>query len=88
METGRSRNRRQFRDELKVYSLTWRFRLDEFDTFKTFFEVQLVNGSLAFMLELHGVETEVQFLEGKFSFKEQDRFFFVNASVMAVPQPI
>lgn len=86
METGRFRNRRQFLDPLETLNARWSFVQDDFDTFKTFFETELVNGSLSFAMEVYGVVTEVAFLESKYSFTRSDNLFVVSAVLQYVPQ--
>lgn len=81
MESGRARRRRQFEDPLEVMEVQWNFTKDEFDDFKIFFDANLENGSLSFIIEAYGI---VAFLNGTYSFSRSDNLFTVAASLLII----
>lgn len=95
METSRVRKRRTYTDALELVEVLWHFTQDEFDTFKTFFEVELVNGSARFEMDHYSLEEdppslvtlEYTFWEG-YSFNRSDNLFAVSATLeLAPPEP-
>jgi len=78
-ETGRVRNRRNFQDPIKYVDVVWNFTEDQFSTFKSYFETELENGTLSFIIELFGTDTEVFFFDCSYSFSRSDNLFSVQA---------
>jgi len=79
MDSGRVRNRRILDTPLKILEVQWNFTADHFAVFKTFFEEQLENGSLAFGIEIFGVEEEMAFADSTYTFSRSDNLFTVVA---------
>lgn len=84
MDTGRVRHRRLVEDPWEILSVRWNFTDDEFDAFKTFFDTELLNGSLPFVLEVFGIETEVQFLEPNYQVASTDNLKTVIGRLCSV----
>src|SRR6266545_6121908 len=51
MESGRSRVRRSFTEPIEVMEVTWNFTEDQYVAFQTFFQEEIENGSLPFVME-------------------------------------
>lgn len=89
METGRVRVRPTVESLYEIYEVEWNLTADKFEAFKAFFEDDLEHGSLPFVLELLGEETEVEFLEADtFEVNHTDNLFNLKAKLCIVPQPI
>ena len=86
-ETGRVRIRRIYIPILEPLHCVWNFTADQFDTFKTFFEENLVNGSLTFTIEILGEteEREARFLDATYNFSRSDNLDSVSASLLLSP---
>ena len=79
METGRKRIRRTFQDIKEAYSVRWSFVQSEYSTFLDFYETELDNGSLSFVLTIYGVEREFVFANGQYSFQKLDNAVLVSS---------
>lgn len=83
MESGRLRNRRLHASPIEMMEVAWNFTEDQFDIFKTFFDVGLENGTLEF--DLAGIGT-VAFWESTYSQNHTDNLFYVSAKLeLTVP---
>lgn len=91
-ESGRIRQRRKYTEEIELLKLEWNFTLDEFVTFKDFFENTLLNGSLPFFLytkepapdpdEVRNVAWVLAFYEaGQYEMSHSDGLYSVSAQV-------
>jgi len=84
METGRSRTRRHAETLWSIYDVSWNFTDDKFALFRTFFEEELEHGSLPFVIELFGVDTEVRFLEPEYGMARSDNLMAVTAKLCTI----
>lgn len=83
-ETNRIRKRRQHLTPRVTLDVTWNFTYDQFETFKVFFDVDLVNGSGNFVIDLFGESREVEFV-GPYSFSHTDNLYAVSATLFLAP---
>jgi len=81
MEGGWIRRRRQHLKPRKVWDVEWNLVGDQFSDFKDFFEGDLANGSLPFVLYLLGGLHQVVFAEPEYFFTRTDNLFNVTASL-------
>lgn len=81
METERVRSRRTLLEPVKSLDVVWALTRDQFDTFKTFFADELVNGSLSFVIEIFGEDQEMAFLDSRYTFARSDNLFMVSATL-------
>lgn len=84
MESGRIRKRRLCADPYEAWEVQWNFTEDQFDDFKAFFDTTLVNGSLSFAIDFFGIDREVVFVGGQYSFVRADNLFSVSATLEVV----
>lgn len=54
MESGRMRSRRMYEIPMRMIGVSWNFTQDQFDTFRSFFNEDLENGTLTFDWEEEG----------------------------------
>lgn len=88
MESGRIRSRRQFEDPVEILEVEWHFTEDQFETFKDFFDVTLVNGTLSFTIALESeTEREVVFFEANYAYSSSDNLFIVNSQLELLSLP-
>lgn len=80
-ESGRTRTRRTFLTPLETLDVQWNFTEDQFNTFKTFFDVTLNNGATTILIEIYGVEKEMAFQESNYAFSRSDNLFSVTATL-------
>lgn len=85
MDSGRIRKRRIVEDPRDTLEATWNFTSDQFEGFKTFFDVNLENGQNNFLITLFGAEREVVFRDSTYSFTHSDNLYTVNASLFIEP---
>ena len=83
-DSGRTRTRRQAEDLWEIIEVQWNFVEDQFATFRTFFEETLEQGSLPFVIEIFGVDTEVQFQEPEYTLNHSDNLFEVTGKLCIV----
>jgi len=81
METGHLRKRRQFEDHRELWEVGWNFTEDKFETFKTFFDVTLKNGSVRFHIELFGLDRIAEFFE-PYNLSRSDNLYSVGATLL------
>lgn len=81
METGRMRNRRVYDIPVKMIQVAWNFTQDEFDTFKSFFDTDLENGTLTFDWDEEGT---LAFYPATYDFTRTDNLFAVSATLEVV----
>jgi len=84
MESGRRRVRRMHDTPIEFIEATWNFTEDQFDTFKTWFENTLENGSLPFYMittdpPSYRLNWELAFKDGNYEFDRSDNLFSVKA---------
>lgn len=84
MEGGWIRKRRQHLEPRKVWDVEWNFVVDQFVTFKDFFDGDLGNGSLPFVLYMLGGFKRVVFADADYSYTRTDNLFNVTASLEVV----
>jgi hypothetical protein len=101
METKRIRVRRAYENYFTIVDLQWNFTQDEFETFKAFFEDDLVNGQYTFVITIVDPDdptqqtvTEYGFYEEAYQFGRGDNLYNVRArmtieeeEVGAIPEP-
>lgn len=85
MISRRIRNRRLQDTSIELVEVRWEFTLDQFDTFKTFFDETIDNGALPFAIEFDGVTTEVAFLEN-YTFAESNNLFSVQTTLEVISE--
>lgn len=85
MESGRIRKRRVTENRREGIGVTWHFTEDQFEIFKSFFDVTLENGSLNFVITLFGRDREVEFRESAYSLTRTDNLFAVTSSLFIEP---
>jgi hypothetical protein len=96
MESGRMRRRRTFLDPLELIAVSWNFTEDQFEAFKTFFEIDLQNGSEHFELitpdfppagfVFRTVTRVLAFWECNYAFTRSDNLFSVTATLEVVSE--
>ena len=85
METGRVRVRRTLEVAREGLEVDWNFTGDQFETFKAFFEQQLENGSLSFVMEVMDLGREVEFRDSSYRFNHTDSVYSVSAELLMAP---
>jgi len=84
MESGRIRKRRFYTNPFLVSDVEWVFRVDQFVTFKSFFDDTLSNGSETFIITLYGEDKVVAFMEARYSTAHLDGVVTVKGSLQIV----
>lgn len=81
MESGRTRNRRQYEDPQELWSVSWLFTDAQFVIFQDYFATTLQNGALSFLLQMFTQEDEVAFYDANYRFSRADGFVQVTATL-------
>src|SRR5881392_338193 len=84
MESGRVRRRRLFIDPFLVTDVQWTLKVDQFATFKLFFDETLSNGSKTFVIAIYGEVKEVAFVEARYSSSHTDGIVSVSGSLQII----
>lgn len=97
METGRRRIIRKHAGSFEIMEINWSFTEDQFNDFKTFFEIHLQNGSLPFGLvtydptdDAHYIDQiiwELAFMEA-YSLSHSDNLYAVTGTVEILDRSI
>lgn len=92
MDSKRIRTRRSFQSPIQFLSAKWNFTEDQFETFKAFFEDDLVNGSELFEFVSREYDEDPHFMiettwvlafwEGKYAFAFSDNVYAVSATLL------
>ena len=95
MDSKRTRVRRSYETYLDLVDFDWNFTEDEFDTFKTFFEDSLLNGTYPFVITLVDIDdssqyaiTEYAFWEATYSFSRSDNLVNVFATCVVLEEEV
>lgn len=95
MSSKRIRTRRMFTEPLDVLEVEWNFTQDQFNTFVSFFDTDLENGSLPFQLTTPSsgdssqeITRDLAFMGGSYSFSRQDNLFTVVASLEVTEETV
>jgi hypothetical protein len=88
MDGTRYRCKREHQEQFMSIGVVWNFTVDEFQTFRLFFDSELENGELSFLMDVDDVSTEVGFLEEPpFTFTREDGLFMVSATLEIMVEP-
>lgn len=94
MDSGRVRVRQTQTVPLELQSVRWNFTAGQFSEFLTFFQEDLENGELSFLMptaktgETDQDEKEFAFWEGRFDWEHTDNLFAVSATLELIPEPV
>lgn len=82
MESSRLRIRRLTIEPHETIEVIWHFTREQYTVFKAFFDIDLINGSQFFLMELIGydelVHRTVAFVDAKYSFSREDNLYAVS----------
>ena len=81
MESGRIRVRRETLNPFETVDVEWAFTQDQFAQFKSFFDVDLVNGSLSMNIHVLEDGEVMAFMGSTYNFEHSDGLYLVSAKL-------
>lgn len=81
MDSGRIRVRRMVLSPFETIEVEWSFTLEQFAAFKSFFDVDLANGSFSTAIEIFGVNQTMAFMNSTYGVERSDSSYIVSASL-------